>query len=121
MKKRKQIKKRGKLLSRPFKITFKKPLKHINRKPLNIRFAPVISSKRLTKRRNNTLQKKTSANTIQKRTNLLHTITNSFTGKKRCIESKKQADMARRRNFFRQKGKGNTSVRPEHNRKYKRC
>lgn len=38
-----------------------------------------------------------------------------------CYARKKHADLVRKRAFFRSRGLGGSSVRPEHNRKHKRC
>ena len=99
----------------------------IKRKPLNIRYSPILHIDTLSKRpptsRNKLITKTLSTQKKQKANKLVTTLTRILKrqDKTLCREKQRKDDMSRRRKFFRAKSKGNATARPEHIRKYKRC
>ena len=121
MSRRKPKKRRG-LQRRTYSKTSKK---RVIRKPLNIRYAPIdYLTQRLPRRNNRYIATHQTVSKPQRKSpNLLQQVQKAINKgmKEDCVKRKKQADTSRRREFFRLKGKGGTSQRPEHNRRYKKC
>ena len=84
----------------------------------------LTTTQRLPSRNKNYISTKTAIRPkTTKKPNLLQQSSREITRdrKMRCKEYQKRANSERRREFFRAKSKGNTSVRPEHKQRHIKC